>query len=477
MKRIKGILHAMSESIHDTCYIWWLEMKNTFKDEGVLIFFILVPLGYPILYSWIYNNERVHDVPVAVVDNSHSQLSRELLRRVDASPDVRVAYYCNNLQEAHDLIGKEAANGVLYIPSDFEQKIGRGEQSHLSVYCDMSMMLTYKAIYQTAQTVATEINSEIQKPKSMSTTERDEEINTEPLVCDAVQIFNPTGGYGNFLLPGVLVLILQQTLLLGIGLSAGTARENNRYRDLVPVSRHYNGIFRIVCGKSMCYFMIYMVLACYVLLGVPRMFHLTQLLHFSNYLAFIVPFLLATIFFGMTISCVVRYRENIMLLVVFTSVPFLFLSGVSWPKEGIPGAWQTIGWLIPSTFGIRGFVRMNAMGATIQDIQVEYNALWAQVVFYMLTTCLVYNYQIRSAYRHATNQIAATQEMIRMRLNRPKATAEENVEENIEEKMEEKIEEKVEVEAESKSEDKAVEKAEDKVADNTEDKTDGKAEE
>ncbi len=285
MKRIKGILHAMSESIHDTCYIWWLEMKNTFKDEGVLIFFILVPLGYPILYSWIYNNERVHDVPVAVVDNSHSQLSRELLRRVDASPDVRVAYYCNNLQEAHDLIGKEAANGVLYIPSDFEQKIGRGEQSHLSVYCDMSMMLTYKAIYQTAQTVATEINSEIQKPKSMSTTERDEEINTEPLVCDAVQIFNPTGGYGNFLLPGVLVLILQQTLLLGIGLSAGTARENNRYRDLVPVSRHYNGIFRIVCGKSMCYFMIYMVLACYVLLGVPRMFHLTQLLHFSDYLA------------------------------------------------------------------------------------------------------------------------------------------------------------------------------------------------
>ena len=146
MKRIKGILHAMSESIHDTCYIWWLEMKNTFKDEGVLIFFILVPLGYPILYSWIYNNERVHDVPVAVVDNSHSQLSRELLRRVDASPDVRVAYYCNNLQEAHDLIGKEAANGVLYIPSDFEQKIGRGEQSHLSVYCDMSMMLTYTAI-------------------------------------------------------------------------------------------------------------------------------------------------------------------------------------------------------------------------------------------------------------------------------------------------------------------------------------------
>ena len=405
MKRIKGILHAMSESIHDTCYIWWLEMKNTFKDEGVLIFFILVPLGYPILYSWIYNNERVHDVPVAVVDNSHSQLSRELLRRVDASPDVRVAYYCNNLQEAHDLIGKEAANGVLYIPSDFEQKIGRGEQSHLSVYCDMSMMLTYKAIYQTAQTVATEINSEIQKPKSMSTTERDEEINTEPLVCDAVQIFNPTGGYGNFLLPGVLVLILQQTLLLGIGLSAGTARENNRYRDLVPVSRHYNGIFRIVLGKAMCYFMIYAVAGAYITLCVPRFFHFTTMAQGGPLLALMVPYLLACIFFGMMLSCLVRYRENVMLLVVFTSVPLLFMTGISWPVSNIPGVWKGVSLLFPSTFGVRGFLTLNSMGGTLDDITTEYMALWVQVAIYFFATCVVYRLQIIHTHTHAYERL------------------------------------------------------------------------
>lgn len=57
-------------------------MKNTIKDEGVLIFFILVPLGYPLLYSWIYNNEVVRDVPVAIVDMSHSQESRKFIREV-----------------------------------------------------------------------------------------------------------------------------------------------------------------------------------------------------------------------------------------------------------------------------------------------------------------------------------------------------------------------------------------------------------
>ena len=71
------------------------------------------------------------------------------------------------------------------------------------------------------------------------------------MIVDAEPIFNTTGGYGNAILPGVLILILQQTLLLGIGLSAGTARENNRFQDLVPIGKHYNGIMKIVLGKCL----------------------------------------------------------------------------------------------------------------------------------------------------------------------------------------------------------------------------------
>ena len=67
------------------CFIWLEEMKTVVKDEGVLIFFILMPLGYPLLYSWIYNNEVVHEVPVAVVDMSHSKSSREFIQKFNAS--------------------------------------------------------------------------------------------------------------------------------------------------------------------------------------------------------------------------------------------------------------------------------------------------------------------------------------------------------------------------------------------------------
>lgn len=189
---MKGLFSQIYQGINDMCYIWWLEMKNTFKDEGVLIFFILVPLGYPLLYSWIYNNEVVREVPVAIVDMSHSNASRKFINMFDASPDTHAAYYCNNLQEAKDLVGKQQVHGTLYFPPDFEKQLGRGEKAIVDVYCDMSLMLTYKAIYQSAQAVALDMSSEIQKPKSGSITIRDEEISTNPIDVERVEIFNST---------------------------------------------------------------------------------------------------------------------------------------------------------------------------------------------------------------------------------------------------------------------------------------------
>ena len=401
-----------SNLIVSICYIWWIEMKNTIKDEGVLIFFVIVPLLYPLLYSWIYNNEVVRDVPVVVGDQSHTATSREFIRMLDASPDVKVAYYCNSIPEAESVVGHQKANGILYFPEDFERTINRGEQAHVSIYCDMSLMLAYKAIYQTSLYVSLNIGKERQKEMIGTVTVRDEELRTQPLEVAEEPIFNVTGGYGNAVLPGVLILILQQTLLLGIGLAAGTARENNRYQDLVPISKHHNGILKIVLGKSFCYFMIYCVISAYITLAVPYIFNFTMLAAPVDLIRLLLPYLLSVIFFGMTLSCLVRHRENVMLLVVFTSVPFLFLTGVSWPQSSIPGVWEGIAWLIPSTFGVRGFLRLSSMGGTFADIRTEVLALWSQAIVYFSVTCLVYRYQIISARKHAIARASSMKDKI-----------------------------------------------------------------
>ena len=97
------------QGIYDLFYIWKQEFRSTFKDQGILIFFVLVPLLYPLLYSFIYTNEVVRDVPAVAVDDSRSSLSREYLRKVDASPDVKILAYSSYMEEAKEIMKKVLA--------------------------------------------------------------------------------------------------------------------------------------------------------------------------------------------------------------------------------------------------------------------------------------------------------------------------------------------------------------------------------
>lgn len=389
-----------TQGIYDLFYIWKQEFRNTFKDQGVLIFFILVPLLYPLLYAFIYTNEVVRDVPAVAVDDSRSSLSREFLRKVDATPDVKIVAYAADMEEAKQLMKDGAAYGTIYIPKDFSSDIMKGKQAHVNIYCDMSGLLYYKSLLSANTYVSLEMNKDIKIMRAGNTTDRQDEITAQPIEYEDIALFNPQNGFASFLIPAVLILIIQQTLLLGIGLSAGTARENNRFKDLVPINRHYNGTLRIVLGKGLSYFMIYAIVSVYVLCVVPRLFSLVQIANPGTLTLFILPYLSACIFFAMTASIAIRNRETCMLIFVFTSVPLLFISGISWPGAAIPDFWRYVSYLFPSTFGINGFVRINSMGATLSEVRPEYQALWLQTGIYFLTTCWVYRWQILKSRKH-----------------------------------------------------------------------------
>ena len=378
------------QGIYDLFYIWKQEFRTTFRDQGVLIFFVLVPLVYPLIYSFIYTNETIREVPTVVVDNSRSSLSREYLRKVDASPETSIVAYCADMEEAKLMLKDRKAYGIIYIPAHFSDDIVQGKQTQVSIFCDMSGLLYYKALLTANTNVSLAMNAAIKMERAGNTTARQDEITAYPIEYEDVAIFNPTNGFAAFLIPAVLILIIQQTLLLGIGLSAGTAREHNQFKDLVPINRHYNGTLRIVMGKGLSYFMVYSLVAVYILCVVPRLFSLNQIAIPGVLTLFTLPYLTACIFFAMTASIAIRNRESCMFLFVFTSVPLLFLSGISWPGAAMPEFWKYFSYIFPSTFGINGYVRINSMGATLNEVAFEYQALWIQTGIYFLTTCLVY---------------------------------------------------------------------------------------
>ena len=394
MKREHRLRYIIKEGILDTFFIWKDELKNVFKDSGVMIFFFLVPFIYPLLYAFIYNNEVVHNAKMVVVDQSDSYLSREYIRKVDATADVKVVAVCSDMEEAKRMMDAKEAYGILYFPSEFSKNIHKGKQATVSLYCDMSALLFYKAFLLATTEVSLEIGKELRAQNNPSSTIEEEKITINPITYESVALFNSQNGFASFLVPAILILVIQQTLILGIGMLGGTAREKNRFHSLVPVSRHFNGTLRIVFGKSLTYILLYIVVCIWALGVVPKLFSLPQVGEPWTVMLFVLPYLFASIFLSMTLSGFMTSRESPMLVFVFTSVILLFISGVSWPKEAIPPFWKAVGYLFPSTPGIQGFIRINTAGASLNEVAHEYRTLWIQAGIYFITACIIYRYQI-----------------------------------------------------------------------------------
>jgi ABC-2 type transport system permease protein len=326
----------------------------------------------------IYNTETIHEVPIIVVDESHSSLAREFVRKIDASPDVEVFAYAASLEEARERMNRKDAYAILLIPTDFSHKINRGEQAVTALYIDMASVLFYKAILLSATEASLEMGGKIHvQPTDL------------PVLHEAVPLYNTQSGFASFLLPAILILIVQQTLLLGIGILVATTRERNQGR-LIPPGGIYTGTLRIVFGKVLAYLTIYVFVCIWALVIVPQIFHIPQLTHYGSLLLFALPYVLACIFFAMVIATFIRGRETPMMVLVFTSLIFLFISGISWPLAAVPDFWRYTGYLIPSTFGIQGFVKINSMGADLWEIAFEYRMLWVQTAVYFTIVCLIY---------------------------------------------------------------------------------------
>ena len=401
--------------------IWQLfvgDLKRL-RSNVVTGIIVLGLIALPSIFSWynmiaawdVFGNTGNLKIAVASVDEGYESdlvpvkinVGEQVISSLRANDQIKWVF--TDKEDAIDGAKSGKYYAAVVIPESFSRDITKGVQTHVTIYCDMSGMLYYKAMLTANTNASLVMNKQIKIERSGNTTIRQDEVSTSPIAYEDISIFNPQNGFASFLIPAVLILIIQQTLLLGVGLSAGTARENNRFRDLIPMSRHYHGTLRIVLGKSLTYLMIYAVMATYMLCLVPKMFSLVQIAQAGTLAAFMFPYILACIFFAMTCSIFIHHREACMMIYVFTSVPLLFISGISWPGTAIPKFWEVVSWLFPSTFGINGFVRINNMGATLTDVLTEYRVLWIQTGVYFLTTCIVYRRQITLSRRHVYERL------------------------------------------------------------------------
>ena len=390
------------------------ELRKTVSDTGVLVFFIIVQLLYPLLYAYLYSREVVREVPVVVVDDCRSTTSREFLRKADATPDLKIVSYCADMEEARNLMHRHKAYGLIQIPSEFESTLVAGRQATVNLYCDMSGLLYYKALLSGCTMVSLDMNRDIQMTRLSGLSDWEKDVMTMPIENEYVTMFNPANGFQVFLIPAVLILLLQQTLVLGVSMMAGT--ENEKRRAGMVLGSEYSNPITVLGGKALAYLLVYGFTATYVLCLVPWFFHMPQLWQLPTLVAFIVPFLLASIFFSITISFFVRDRESCFLLFVFASVPLIFMSGISWPTSNMPVAWRVIAQIFPSTHAINGFAGISTAGALLQDVRVECLALWIQTAVYFMLSLLIFERMYRSDKMPGAEFVIAMRTKVRKNL-------------------------------------------------------------
>jgi len=359
---------------------WRQELHAIFTNRGARLILIGAALLYSLFYPTPYGYEVPRKVPLAVLDQNHSDTSRTLVRLVDAGEAAAVTRHPSSIEDARRLLLSGQVGAVLTIPHDFEWKLRRGEQTTLGLYADASYFLIYRQTFLNVKEAVGTLSaaSAISRFRAAGVPREQAHIRQSPASLVLRPLFNPWGGYAHYTVPPVLLLVLEQTLLMGVGfLGVANCERSARYRGK-------GELLSTMLGETAAYLTVYFGHAIYFFFGVPRLYDFVQCGRPLDILGFILPFFLATIFLGMALVPIYRYREMPIELLLPLSLPFLFLSGFAWPQECMPTAVRWLAQLVPTTPTITGFLRISKMGATLGDVLPEWTTLWLLTGLYGL---------------------------------------------------------------------------------------------
>ena len=371
---------------------------NEFKTISGSFAIVLVLMGgifmYGLLYNYMYAPDVVRNVPVVVVDNSKTELSREYIRLLNATPQVDVIATGEDFPQAKELMKRDEAAGILYLPYDFTDRVSRGDESIFIMYETTSAFLYYLSIQEASAGSMLALNDRYRPEMLVFLPAGDapQLASVQPINVAGTALYNYTEGYGTYLIPAVLIVIMFQTLLMVIGMVSG---EERQFHLLQSYPSSLAQAMRLVVGKTFVYMMLYAIFSLFLLGLIPFLFDLPDIGNVWNIIMLLIPFLMATSFFGLTASLFFTDSDAPLLMIAFFSVGLIFLSGVSYPLELMPWYWKLSHYLIPAAPATLAYVKLNSMGASMAGIQTEYITLWIQCGVYFLSACLVYRHLLR----------------------------------------------------------------------------------
>jgi ABC-2 type transport system permease protein len=349
------------------------EWRRVLALRGAFLMLVAAPLLYGVFYPQPYLNQILRKIPIAVVDNDLSELSRRIVQTLDASNAVKVAIRAETLQQAHAALDRGEVFAVVGIPPETERDVLKGTTVHIPVYADATYLFIFRTLGNGIAVAINTLSSELAAggARTDGSLVKATLASVSPADILLQPIFNPVGGYGSYIVPAAFVLILQQMLLIGASLLT-----------VVALAQPASGAFASVLGRGVAHLTIYLPALALYFIVLPRFYGFSTLGQPLQLFALASLFVLATSFMGQAAGAWFKHPETPTLIFLGTSLPQLFVTGFSWPREAVPKSMQALGYIFPSDFAIDGIVRINQMGASLWEVVRDWRGLWGLTVIY-----------------------------------------------------------------------------------------------
>ncbi|MGE6569067.1 ABC transporter permease [Shewanella vesiculosa] len=347
------------------------ECKAILADKAIVVTLFGGVLFYSVLYPLPYLHQVPTEQQIVVVDHDNSSLSRLVTRHADASAKIKVLANVNSIDQAQAWIDAGKAHGLLVIPADFRRNLLLGKGATLSYGGDASYFLIYSAIVEGLVSAGIDASKHVQMIGLLARGQNPElaQQAVNSIHINSVPAFNPSLGYTPYVVPGLFLLILHQTLLIGTGiLGAGQWGKQGYWQQVRPVT--------LVLARLSVFMMIYALFSSFYLGACFYWYKVSVVASVIEVGLFMLPFLLATGSLGIYLSSLFRRRELPTQLYLLVSMPILFVSGFVWPIALIPQPLVVASQVIPAVPAIMGMLELNQLGAGWAAVLPKWLQLW-----------------------------------------------------------------------------------------------------
>lgn len=381
------------------------EINRIAERKTIYLLSIILPIVIFLFISLIYKNGVLRNLPVAFYDADNSEISRLIIRSIDATASMEIAESLQSVEEIKKEFQKGNIQGAIYIPKGLEADLKSGKNSSVVLFKNTSNLIIGNTIYKdgltTIKTISGGILLKKLRSKGMYYNAAMNLVN--PIRTETLPLYNPNYNYENYIIPGLLIALLQMIIMIAAVLIISSEFTHNTFPELQELAG--NNIAIILFGKSLPHLFIHIATVLGIIGIIFPLFNIPVTGSVFWTILFLIYFVITSFFVGILISSIFHEQLFATEVALFINTPAFIFSGFTFPLWGMPALHNYFAQIIPFTHFVTGFMKIYEMGAPVKYLLPEIIKLSIFLFASIIASLIVLKYQIRRYYSTSSSEV------------------------------------------------------------------------